>query len=108
MPAGVTHSNLGYSNIDALLTTTLANYQETLVDNIFDDYPLLSYMNGKLGMAMRGNTIKKVLDGGESIIEHLLYGTNSTTDSYAGAETLDYSIVPLEALKAKYIGVSIN
>lgn len=92
MPAGVTHSNLGYSNIDALLTTTLANYQETLVDNIFDDYPLLSYMNGKLGMAMRGNTIKKVLDGGESIIEHLLYGTNSTTDSYAGAETLDTTL----------------
>lgn len=89
---GVTHSNLGYGNIDALLTTTLANYQETLRDQIFDDYPLLSFINGKLGKKIRGESIKKVLQGGESIIEHLLYGTNSTVDSYSGAETLDTTL----------------
>jgi hypothetical protein len=82
---------------DSLLTTTLANYQKTLVDNIFDDYPFLSYINGKLGKAMRGGSIKRVENGGESILEHLLYGTNSTVKSYAGAETLDQFLVPLAA-----------
>ena len=77
---------------DSLLTTTLANYQKTLVDNIFDDYPHLSYINGKLGKAMRGGSIKRVENGGESIVEHLLYGTNSTVKSYAGAETLDTTL----------------
>ncbi len=46
--AGVTESR----TYDALLTTTLANYRKQLVDNIFDDYPFLSYINGKLGKAM--------------------------------------------------------
>ena len=56
---------------DSLLTTTLANYQKTLVDNIFDDYPFLSYINGKLGRAMRGGSIKRVEAGGESIVRYL-------------------------------------
>lgn len=77
---------------DALLTTTLANYRKQLVDNIFDDYPFLSYINGKLGKAMRGSSIKRTVDGGESIVEHLLYETNSTVKSYAGAESLDTTL----------------
>lgn len=74
---------------DALLTTTLANYREKLEDNIFDNYPLLSYMNGRLGEAMRGNSVKRVEDGGESIREQLLYGMNSTANSYSGYGILD-------------------
>ena len=77
---------------DSLLTTTLANYRKTLVDNIFDDYPFLSYINGKLGKAMRGGSIKRTEAGGESIVEHLLYAMNSTVKSYAGAETLDTTL----------------
>jgi len=77
---------------DSLLTTTLANYQKTLVDNIFDTYPFLSYINGKLGQKMRGGSIKRTEAGGESIVEHLMYGTNSTVKSYAGAETLDTTL----------------
>jgi len=77
---------------DSLLTTTLANYRKQLIDNIFDDYPLLSYLNGKLGSAMRGGSVKKAIDGGESIVEHLLYGLNSTVKSYAGAEALDTTL----------------
>jgi hypothetical protein len=77
---------------DALLTTTLANYRKKLVDNIFDDYPFLSYINGKLGVAMRGDTIKRTVDGGESIVEHLLYEANSSVKSYAGAEQLDTTL----------------
>ncbi len=77
---------------DSLLTTTLANYREKMIDNIFDVYPLLSWLNGKLGTAMRGGSVKRVLDGGESLVEHLLYGTNSTVKSYAGAESLDTTL----------------
>jgi hypothetical protein len=77
---------------DALLTTTLANYRQTLVDNIFDDYPFLSYINGKLGKAMRGGSIKRTVNGGESIVEHLLYEMNGTVKSYSGAETLDTTL----------------
>ena len=78
--------------IDALLTTTLANFREKLVDNIFDNFPLLSFLNGQLGQSMRGNSVKRVIDGGESIVEHLMYETNSTAASYAGAETLDTTL----------------
>ena len=86
--AGVTESR----TYDALLTTTLANFREKLVDNIFDNYPLLSWLNGQLGQAMRGSSVKRVVDGGESIVEHLLYGKNSTAKSYSGAEILDTSL----------------
>lgn len=71
--------------IDSLLTTTLSEYRANLQDNIFDTYPLLSWLNGKLGMALRGNSVKKTLDGGVDIIEALLYEMNSTVDSYSGS-----------------------
>jgi hypothetical protein len=77
---------------DSLLTTTLANYRKQMIDNIFDVYPLLSWLNGRLGVAMRGTSVKRVVDGGESIVEHLLYGTNSTVKSYSGAEQLDTTL----------------
>jgi hypothetical protein len=88
MPSGVSESRTW----DALLTTTLANYREKLIDNIFDVYPFLSYLNGKLGKAIRGDTVKRTVDGGESIVEHLLYGTNDTVKSYSGAEQLDTTL----------------
>lgn len=77
-------------SIDAFLTTTLAEYLTTLQDNIFDDVPLLSYLNGKLGKAVNG--AKRTLKGGERIVEPLLYGRNSTAKSYAGAEQLNTAI----------------
>jgi len=86
---GVTESR----TFDSVLTTTLANYREKLVDNIFDEYAFLSYLNGKLGKAIRnGGSIKRLLDGGDSIVEHLLYETNSTISSYSGSETIDTTI----------------
>jgi hypothetical protein len=78
--------------IDALLTTTLANYRNKLVDNIFDTFPLLSWLNGQLGQSMRGDSRKRVISGGESIVEQLLYETNSTAGSYSGAEVLDTTL----------------
>jgi len=78
---------------DAFLTTTFAEYEKKLQDQIFDDVPLLSYMNGKLGRAIRGTgTIKITLGGGERITVPLLYGTNTTAGSYAGGEQLSTNI----------------
>lgn len=82
--------------INAFLTTTMQEYETTLQDNIFDDVPALSYMNGKLGRVIRGRQpteqIKKVLNGGERIKTPLLYGKNDTAGSYAGAEQLSTNI----------------
>lgn len=77
---------------DALLTTTLANYRPKMYDNIFDNYPLLSYLNGKLGQAVNGKSVKRIVSGGESIVEQLMYDVNSTASSYSGAETLDTAL----------------
>jgi hypothetical protein len=74
---------------DALLTTTLSQYRNKLVDNIFDVYPFLSWLNGKLGTAMRGESVKETKQGGESIVEQLLYEQNSTVDSYSNYGVLD-------------------
>lgn len=74
---------------DALLSTTLANYREKLIDNIFDVYPTLSWLNGKLGEALRGNKRLRVLDGGESIVEHVLYEQNTSVGTYSNYDQLD-------------------
>jgi hypothetical protein len=76
----------------ALLTTTLDNYRKILVDQIFDVYPFLSWLNGSLGMALRGNSVKRMEDGGVTIREHLLFEQNSTVDSYSGAEIIDTTL----------------
>jgi hypothetical protein len=69
---------------DELLTTTLKNYVSTqLEDNIFDDMPLLYWMD------KRGDGRKETQDGGESIIVPLMYGKNSTAKSYSGYDILD-------------------
>jgi len=74
---------------DALLTTTLANYSQKLRDNIFDEYPILSWFNGKLAGALKREKLLKLVDGGETIVEHILYELNSTVKSYSAFEVLD-------------------
>jgi hypothetical protein len=54
-----------------------------------DEYPLLSWFNGKLANAMKREKVKRTLDGGESIVEHLLYEMNSSIKKYSGYEPLD-------------------
>jgi len=85
-------------NIDAVLTTTLANYRDKLYDNIFTHYPYLSWLNGSLGDVMRTDRaknddgereVKRVVSGGETIVEQLLYGKSSAVKSYAGYDVLD-------------------
>jgi|TARA_R100000656_G_scaffold40686_2_gene33905 hypothetical protein len=72
-----------------ILTTTLAIYRTKMQDQIFDVYPLLSYLNGKLGVAVNGRKLKRVESGGESVVEPLLYEENSTAGSYSRYDQLD-------------------
>lgn len=74
---------------DALLTTTLANYREQMIDNITDEYPTLSWLTGKLGEAMKGTNRLRKLDGGESIVEHIFYEFSSAVGTYTGYGTID-------------------
>ena len=80
---------------DALLSTTLANFREKLIDNIYDNYPTLSWLNGKLGEALRGEKRLRLLDGGESIVEHLLYEQSTSGGTYSNYGQL--VITPLAA-----------
>lgn len=80
----------GHPDFDALLTTTLANYRNKLVDNVFKETPLLDFLQRKDKIDMR--------DGGESIVEQLMYGENSTFGSYSGYDTLD--LTPQEGITA--------
>lgn len=69
---------------DALLSTTLAAYRDTMYDNIFKDSAYLAYL--------RSSDAVKKQDGGERIAMPLMYGTNSTVKSYAGEEMLDTTL----------------
>ena len=66
---------------DALLTTTMAAYRKTLVDNIFKDSAFLTYLR-------QSDAIRKQ-DGGERIAVPLMYGDNSTIKTHGGYSTLD-------------------
>ena len=92
----------GNSNFDAILSTTLANYQPQLVDNIFTATVLLDHLNS------RGRVVTE--EGGTSIVEPLLYAANDTVGSYSGYDTID--LTPQEGISAaqynwKQMAVSI-
>ena len=80
----------GNSDFNTILTTTLKNYRNTLVDNVFKDRPLLNHLNSK------GQV--RVIDGGESIVEQIIGAQNSTFGSYSGYDALD--ITPQAGLTA--------
>lgn len=84
---------LTFSVPDSVLSTTLANYRDTLEDNIFRANPLFYYLVGRYpdvaGNSVRSKGQKKVLDGGESIVVPLMYEKNSTASSYTGYGILD-------------------
>lgn len=89
-------------NFQQILSTTLANYRSTLVDNIFNERPLLDWLKRKDNIRM--------IDGGESIVEQLMYGRNTTAKSYNGFDTLD--IAPQDGITAavfpwRQFGVSV-
>ena len=80
----------GNPDFNALLSTTLQNYQPTLVDNIFKDLVLLNHLNE------RGRV--QVEEGGTSIVEPLMYAVNNTVSSYSGYDAID--LTPQEGITA--------
>lgn len=80
----------GNTDFNTILTTTLKNYRNTLVDNVFKDRPLLNHLNSK------GQV--RTISGGESIVEQILGAQNSTFDSYSGYDPID--ITPQGGLTA--------
>ena len=80
----------GNPDFNAILSTTLQNYQPTLVDNIFKDLVLLNHLNS------RGRVV--VEEGGTSIVEPLMYEANGTVSSYAGYDPI--SLTPQDGISA--------
>lgn len=65
---------------DALVSTTLKNYTPKIEDNLFKNVTLLYWLK-------EAGHIEKV-NGGEQIVEPLLYEANSTVGSYAGYDNI--------------------
>jgi len=80
----------GNPDFNAILSTTLQNYQPTLVDNIFKDLVLLNHLNE------RGRV--QVEEGGTSIVEPLMYAVNNTVSSYSGYDAID--LTPQDGISA--------
>lgn len=78
----------GNPDFDALVSSTMKKYAPTFTDNIFSHLPFLYWLRS-------GDRIEKV-DGGEQLVEPLMYGTNSTAGSYAGYDDLD--LTPQEGI----------
>lgn len=68
-------------NVGVILSTTLKKYQKTLTDNIHKSNAVFYQLKKNGGMREE--------DGGERIVEPLMYGKNTTAKSYSGYEALD-------------------
>ncbi len=77
------------SRFDEIWSTSLFNYKKTLEDNVFDAFPLFDWMNQKGGRLELEET-------SNDIQIPLLYGKNSTVQSYSGWDVLD--VTPQEGL----------
>lgn len=71
----------GNVNFDAIISTTLKKYAPRIEDNIFSNTPLLYFLQ-------EADHIDRV-DGGEQLVEPLMYATNSTSGSYSGYDNID-------------------
>lgn len=68
-------------NVGLLLSTTLRKYNKTLIDNIHNSHAVYAALKERGGI--------KEEDGGERIVEPLLYGKNETAKSYSGYDVLE-------------------
>lgn len=68
-------------NVGVILSTTLKKYRKTLTDNIHKSNAVFYWIKQNGGM--------KEEDGGERIVESVMYATNSTAGSYSGYDSLD-------------------
>ena len=68
------------ANVGALVATTLRNRKKELADNVLQHNALLFRMDA-------GGNVREVAQGGRTIFEPLIYGTNSSVQFYEGYET---------------------
>ena len=78
------------ASFDQIVATTLKNYRRQLADNITGQQALIYLLKERGYFEER--------DGGETIVEPLLLGENSTVSSYSGWDILDIS--PQEGISA--------
>lgn len=64
-----------------VLTTSLADYRKQLIDNVYNDVPALRILN-EAGR-------KRMVDGGVSIVEHIISAKQTDGGFYSGADTLN-------------------
>lgn len=77
------------TNFDAILSTTLANYRDTLEDNLSKNVPLWHFLKKE------GRVNRK---GGEKAVEQIMFGKNPNSKTYSDYETLD--LTPAEGISA--------
>jgi hypothetical protein len=70
----------GNSSFDVIASTTLQEYAPKLADNIFESQPFMQWIQSG------GRMVN--WDGGRTIVEPLMSGTNTTTAVYNGYDTL--------------------
>lgn len=68
-------------NLGQLAATTLQKYQPKLVDNIYKKHAILNHLKANGGTVM--------YNGGRQLVVPLMYGTNSTVQTFDGTDTLD-------------------
>lgn len=67
---------------DGIVTSTMRTYlSQNFQDQIFNHLILFAWLNAK------GK--KKLVDGGDFLVEPLMYGTNTTVESFDGLDTID-------------------
>ena len=66
---------------DALLSTTLNKFRKTMVDNIFKDSVVLSFLR-------QSDAVERV-NGGERIQTPLMFGDNDTVETHGGYSIID-------------------
>lgn len=69
------------SSGDVVLTTSLADYRKTLVDNVYNDVPVLRILNE--------SGRKRMVDGGISIVEHVISQKQTDGGFYLGNDSLN-------------------
>ena len=74
---------------DEIWSTSLLNYKKTLEDQIFDAFPLFDWMQQNGGRL-------ELEDNANDIQVPLLYGKNSTVQSYSGWDVID--VTPQEGI----------
>jgi len=90
-------------NLGQLTSATLDNCHSTIADNIFKKFALLDHLKNNGGT--------KTYDGGVNVRVPIMYGKNSTTQRFTGADKLDNTlqdIIDAATFSWKFYNTSIT